>query len=508
VDPRRTETASLADRHLAIRPGADVLLLLALLQVLFSEDRARPGRLAGFTDGLEVVAQAVAPFTPERVASATGLAPGAIRDLARDFAAAPTAACYGRVGVSTQEHGSLACWLVNVLNVVTGNLDRPGGALFTRPAVDLVAFADRIGQRGHFDKGRSRVRGLPEFGGEYPAATLSDEIETPGAGQVRGLLTLAGNPVLSTPNGARLERALGGLDFMVAIDYYLNETTRHAHVILPPTAALEHDHYDVVFHLLAVRNTAKFSPALFDPAPDARHDWQILVDLASRLDRAKGRRTLVSRLTHAAARRLGPAGAVDLLLRFGPYHLSVGALRKTPHGRDLGPLGPCLPDRLYTPNRRIDLAPQRLMAELARLVARLERADASPNGLRLIGRRDLRTNNSWMHNSERLVKGRERCTLLMHPDDATERGLAHGQRVRIASRVGAVEAPLEVTDAMRPGVVSLPHGWGHGRPGTRLAVANAHPGVSLNDLTDELLVDGLTGTAAFSGVPVEVTPAS
>jgi anaerobic selenocysteine-containing dehydrogenase len=279
-------------------------------------------------------------------------------------------------------------------------------------------------------------------------------------------------------------------------------------VILPPTAALEHDHYDVVFHLLAVRNTAKFSPALFDPAPDARHDWQILVDLASRLDRAKGRRTLVSRLTHAAARRLGPAGAVDLLLRFGPYHLSVGALRKTPHGRDLGPLGPCLPDRLYTPNRRIDLAPQRLMAELARLVARLERADASPNGLRLIGRRDLRTNNSWMHNSERLVKGRERCTLLMHPDDATERGLAHGQRVRIASRVGAVEAPLEVTDAMRPGVVSLPHGWGHGRPGTRLAVANAHPGVSLNDLTDELLVDGLTGTAAFSGVPVEVTPAS
>ncbi len=504
VDPRRTETAALADRHLAIRPGTDAFLLLALLHTLFDERLVRPGALAASVDGFDAVERAAAPYAPERVAETTGIGADVIRGLAHDFAAAPAAVCYGRVGVSTQEFGGLCAWLVNVVNVVTGNLDRPGGAMFPLPAADLVAFADRIGLRGHFDKGRSRVRGLPEFGGEYPSAVLAEEIETPGDGQVRGLLTLAGNPVLSTPNGGRLDRALPRLDFMVSIDYYLNETTRHAHLVLPPTAALERDHYDLAFHLLAVRNTAKFSPPLFAPAPGARHDWQILLDLAARLAAAKGRRTLTARLTHAVARRLGPSGAVDLLLRFGPHRLSLRRLRRAPHGVDLGPLTPCLPGRLYTRDRRIQLAPDRLLADLGRLADAATCAD----GLTLIGRRDLRSNNSWMHNSARLVKGRDRCTLLMHPDDAVQRGLQPGQRVRIASRAGAVDAALEVTDAMRKGVVCLPHGWGHGRAGTRLAVANTHPGVSINDLTDELRVDRLTGTAAFSGVPVEVTPAT
>ena len=432
------------------------------------------------------------------------------RELAREFARTSPAVAYGRVGVSTQEFGGLASWLINVLNVVTGNLDRPGGAMFTSPAVDLVDLAARVGQRGHFDKGRSRVRGLPEFGGEYPVAALAEEIETAGEGQIRALVTCAGNPVLSTPNGVRLERALAGLDFMVSVDIYLNETTRHAHLILPPTDALEHDLYDVVFHTLAVRNTAKYSPALFEPPPDARHDWQIFLELARRVDAAKGRGGWKRTLTGAALSRLGPRGLMALAMRLGPHGLrrgfrgvSMGRLRRAPHGIDLGALTPCLPERLYTRAKRIALAPERFVRDVERLRPRLA---AGPNGLLLIGRRDLRSNNSWMHNSERLVKGRERCTLLMHPDDAARRLLDDGQRVRISSRVGSVTAPLELTSDVMPGVVCLPHGWGHHREGTRLGVAGARPGASFNDVADDQAVDALCGTARFSGTPVEVTP--
>jgi anaerobic selenocysteine-containing dehydrogenase len=501
VDPRRTETAALADRHLFIRPGADALLLMALVRTLYEEALLRPDRLAEFTDGVEALRAASQPFAPERVAARVGIPAPEIRELAREFARSPSAAAYGRVGVSTQEFGGLCCWLLNALNVLTGNLDRPGGAMFPRPAVDIVALAARIGQRGHFDKGRSRVRGLPEFGGEYPAQTLAEEIETEGAGQIRALVTSAGNPVLSTPNGARLERALARLDYMVAIDFYLNETTRHAHLILPPTSPLERDHYDLVFHALAVRNTARYSPALFEPAPEARHDWQIMLGLARRLDAKAGRLGLGARLRYALLERLGPAGVVDLALRFGPHRLSLRRLRRQPHGVDLGPLQPCLPGRLYTEDRRIQLAPERLLQD----VARLERtADAGANGLLLIGRRELRSNNSWMHNSERLVRGKPACTLLMHPEDAAARGLADGQLVNLRTRAGSVCAPLQISDAMMPGVVSLPHGWGHGRDGVRLRVAARRPGASLNDLTDEQGADALCGTAVLNGVPVEV----
>jgi len=386
--------------------------------------------------------------------------------------------------------------------------------MFPRPAADLVAFANRIGQRGHFDKGRSRVRGLPEFSGEWPVATLADEIETPGPGQVRALITNAGNPVLSAPNGARLDRALGGLEFMVSIDVYRNETTRHAHLILPPAFGLERSHYDLVFHTLAVRNTAKYSPALFPPAPGARHDWQVLLELGARLEAARDGASLARWLKHGFLRALGPDGIIRLLLRLGPHGpglipfrrgLTLGRLKKQPHGVDLGPLEPSLPGRLYTRARRIDLAPTRLVEDLRRAVLSLSTEARGNGGLELIGRRELRSNNSWMHNCQRLVKGRDRCTLLMSPEDARRRRLTSGQRVRVTSRVGSVEAALEVSDAMRPGVVSLPHGWGHGRAGTSLGVANAVPGVSLNDLTDELRVDPLSGNAAFSGVPVEVT---
>lgn len=503
VDPRRTETARLASHYVPIRPGTDALLLLAVLQVLFEEGLARPGRLAGFSDGLAELRTAAARFPPERVADATGVAAGDLRELARAFAAAPSAVAYGRVGVSTQEFGGLCAWLVNALNVVSGNLDRPGGAMFTRPAADMVRLAPLLGLRGGFARRHSRVRGLPEFGGEWPVATLADEIEHPGPGQVKGFVCVAGNPVLSAPGGRRLERALSGLEFMVSLDPYLNETSRHAHLVLPPSSPLERDHYDLAFQLLAVRDGARYSPAVFPRPAGARHDWETLLGLATRLLRQR-RRPWSARALGAVAGGLGPTRLVGLMLRLGPRRLGLGQLRRQPHGLDLGPLEPCLPRRLATDGRRLRLAPQPFVSDLDRL----EKSIVAPRApLVMIGRRDLRSNNSWLHNSERLVKGPERCTLLMHPADAAERRLADGQRVRVASPEGAVEVPLQVSAEMRRGVVSLPHGWGHDRAGARLSVAALRPGASVNDVNEPRRVDALSGTAAFSGQPVEVTAA-
>lgn len=519
VDPRRTETAELADRHHFIRPGTDALLLLGLLHTLFVDGRVRIGELAGRVDGLAQLRRLVAPFSPARIAPATGIAAAEIVSLARAFAAAPSAVCYGRMGTCTQEFGTLSCWLIDLLNLLTGNLDRPGGALFPTPAVDLRRVASLLGQDGHFDRWRSRVSGLPEFNGELPAAALAEEIETPGRGQIRALITHAGNPALSLPNGPRLERALTRLDFMVSIDIYLNETTRHADLILPPLTGLERDHYALLFHALAIRNTTKYSPALFPAAaadPSRRADWQILLELSSRLLAQHG---LPGRLGGWALRRLGgvlpPSRLIDLALRTGPHRkqgLTLQRLREAPHGIDLGPLEPQLPQLLRTSGQRIDLTPQTLVDDLQRLAARLADAVPSPAGtgepsLLLVGRRQLRSNNSWMHNSLRLVKGKSRCTLLMHPADAAPRGLRSGQAVRITSRVGAVTTEVELSDEVMPGVVSLPHGWGHDRPGTRLQVASQRPGVSMNDLTDEALLDRLSGCSILSGVPVRVATA-
>src|SRR5215813_8719006 len=509
VDPRRTETAALADSHLFIRPGTDALLLAALVRTLLEERLEKPGRLAAFTDGLDPLRAAVAPFAPERVAAPTGIPAEQIRTLARDFARAESAVAYGRVGLSTQAYGGVAQWLVQVLNVLTGNLDRPGGALLTRPAVSPLGLTPR----GGYARNRTRVRKLPSFGGEFPVAALAEEILTDGPGRIRALVILGGNPVLSTPNGAQVEKALGTLDLLVAVDPYLNETTRHAHILLPPTMALEREHYDVAFHLLAVRNTAKWSQALFSPVPGAKHDWEIFQALTRRL-KARGARRLLRPLRALVDRAVTPRRLIDFALRTGPYglrsrhRLSVVALERNPHGVDLGPLEPSLPGRLMTPGKRIQLAPEVLVRDLARVESELLASPRARNGeLLLVGRRDLRSNNSWMHNSQRLVKGPERCTLLMHPDDARARGLSAGQTVQVRSRVGSVPVHLEVTDSMMPGVVSLPHGWGHGRAGVQLRVASAHAGVSLNDLTDDRAVDALLGTAAFSATPVHVTAA-
>jgi anaerobic selenocysteine-containing dehydrogenase len=516
VDPRRTETSRIADAHHFIRPGTDALLLLALLHVVFAENLARPGRLAAFTDGLDTLRALCADWSPERIAAATGVAADDIRRLARDFARAESAVCYGRMGASTQRFGALSQWLIQALNLVTGNLDRKGGAMFTRPAFDAIGLASGLGQRGAFDRRRSRVRGLPEFSGEFPVATLADEVLTPGRGQVRALVTAAGNPVISTPNGRRLDGALAGLEFMVSVDFYINETTRHAHVILPPTFALERDHYDLIFHALAIRNTARYSRPLFEAGPDTRHDWQIFAALKEgieALDPAR-RGTLPARL---AARWVTPRHRLALGLRHGPYGarwnpfsrgLTLSRLARQPHGVDLGPLEPCLPGRLATQNERIELVPGVLVRDLERLTAWLERdAPAAAGELLLIGRRDPRTNNSWMHNSRRLVKGPPRCTLLMNPGDAGRRGIADGAIVEVRSRTGMVCVIVQLTEDIMPGVVSLPHGWGHDRPGVQLRIASANPGVSVNDLTDDLALDVLSGNAALNGVPVLVAPA-
>ena len=486
LDPRRTETAKVATEHHFVRPGSDAAVLLAMLHVLFAEDLTSP---ASYVDGAERVRELVADVTPEAAAAVSGVPAETIRGLARDLAAAERGVVYGRMGLSTQGFGTLCQWAIQALNILTGQLDREGGSLFPEPAADTVG--QRVVGPGARDRWRSRVRGVPEFAGELPAAVMTEEMRTPGEGQVRAMVTIAGNPVLSTPDGARLAEALDELDFMVSVDIYLNETTRHADVVLPPTTALERDQYDLVFHGFAVRNTARWTPAALEAPADARHDWQIFDALTERLG---GRRVGVT-----------PEQAVELLLDAGG-RTTLAELREHPEGVDLGPLRPTLPGRLQTAEQRIDLVPQLvpglIEGEVARLVDSLSAVPA--DGLVLIGRRHQRDNNSWMHNTERLTRGRPRHHLLMHPDDLAARGLADGAVVRVASRVGAVEVEVSAADDVMPGVVSLPHGYGHQVTGTRLGHAAAVTGVSINDLTDPDLLD-VSGNAALNGVPVTVT---
>ncbi len=514
VDPRRSETAELADEHHFIRPGTDPLLIAALIHCLFADGRVQMRDLEPHVRGLDVLEEAVADFAPEAVAERVAISAEKIRGMARAFAEAPSAVCYGRMGTSTVPFGTTTSWLIEALNIVSGNLDRPGGAMFANPPVDVLKLQPPT-ERGRW---RSRTRGTPEFMGELPSATLAEEIETPGDQQVRALVTLAGNPVLSSPAGHRLSDALGKLDFMVSIDFYLNETTRHADLVLPPVSPLERDHFDLAFQLLSVRNTTRWSPAVFEPPDGARNDAEIILALASRLFRGRGISGRAKALGLRALSALGGERAsrivLDLALRTGPHGngmrpwregITVKRLRDSAHGIDLGPLSPCLPDRL--PKRvdgtgpGIDIAPEETVSDLVRLRASLAE---TPPPLVLIGRREMRTVNSWSHNLPSLVKGRVRCVLYIHPTDAEARQIHNGDRVKLTSRVGAVEVPVELTDAVMPGVVSLPHGYGHGVPGIQLKVAAEHAGTSMNDLTDPAEIDPLSGTAVLSGVPVAV----
>ena len=498
VDPRRTETAELASEHLFIRPGADAALLLAMIHVLFRDDLVAPGPLAAFTDGLGEVGDAVSDLTPDWAAPLTGIAAQDIERIAHELAKAEAGICYGRMGVSTQAYGALCQWAIQVINVATGHLDKPGGSLFTRPAMDQVVNTNP----GGFGRFVSRGRGLPEFNYELPAATMVDEIRTEGEGQIRLMFTGAGNPVLSTPNGRALDKALEELEFMISVDPALNETTRHADVILPPTSPLEHDHYDIAFHNLAIRNTARYSPAVFDKPDGAMHDWEIFSALGERV---------AERLNLEPMRSYPPDRMVDAALRGGPYgeqtewQLSIEKLKAHPSGIDLGPLEPSCPERLQTPNQRIQLAIPEVLADIGRFA---RDSDVAGDHYRLIGRRHVRDNNSWMHNHHRLMKGKPRCQLLMHPDDVAKEGWKSGMLVTIQSRVGAIDAELAASDEMMPGVVSLPHGYGHGLAGTRGEVASRHAGVSCNDITDEQFVDQLSGNAAVNGVSVRLSAAA
>ena len=531
IDPRRSETAEVADAHHFIRPGADVYLLAAMVQALFAEDRVRLGRLAAHVEGLEALRAAVAPFTPERVAARCAIDAAVIRQLARDLADAERGCVYGRIGTCTQAYGTLSSWLVDVLNVLTGHLDEPGGAMFPKAAAFAHNTAGKPGSGRGITTGRhrSRVSGAPEVFGELPVTCLSEEIETAGPGQVRALIAIACNPVLSMPGGARLSAALGTLDFMVSLDIYLNETSRHADVILPGPSPLEDSHYDAPFPQLSFRNHARYSGAVFAPPPGQPPEWQNLLRLAAIVQgRGAGADVLAldDEFVEAEVRKFagdhtpavlqavsayrGPDRLLELALRSGPYGdqfglkaggLTLAQVQAAPAGIDLGPLQPRIPELLRTPSGRIELAPAMLIGDLPRALADLA-TPAAP--LVVIGRRDVRTNNSWMHNLPTLAKGPFRCTALVHPDDARRAGLADGTQATLRHDGRELVVQVELSEAMMPGVISLPHGWGHDQPGARLSVAALRPGVNLNHLLDDRLRDPLSGNAVLSGVPVEL----
>ena len=541
VDPRRSETAERADLHLPIRPGTDGHLLAAVARTLLTGGLATPGRLRDHTNGLDELTDALAAFDAERVAPVCGVDPDAIRELARELAASPTAAVYGRIGTCTQEFGTLASWLVDVVNLLTGNLDRIGGAMFATGAAGQPSTKGRPGSgRGmRFGRAHSRVGSRPESLGEFPVSAFAEEIETPGEGQVRAVVTVGGNPVSSNPNSERLDAALASLDFMVSIDPYVNETTRHADVILPPPTPLQKSHYDLALLNFGVRNVANYSPAVLPLAEGQLSEGEIMLRLAgllggdgpdadvSALDDqiARSIATAAVRDEHGpvhdrepdellelTAERSGPERILDIMLRTGPFGdgfgdepdgLSLAQLEAAPHGLDLGPLQPDrIPDLLRTPSGRIEAFPDALRADIDRLRASLARDWTT--SMVLVGRRHVRSNNSWMHNVRTLTTGRNRCTMQIHPDDAERLGLADGAPASVTSRVGQLAIDVEITDGIRPGVVSIPHGFGQNLPGVRLRVAREYRGVNTNVLTDDEFYDPISGNVALNGVPVTV----
>jgi len=512
IDPVRTRTASLADQHLFIRPGTDVFLLAAMVNTAFEEGLAKPGRLGSFTDGIDNVKAAVRMFTAERAAGVTGIRAEDIRRLTREFCDAEKAVCYGRLGTCVQEYGTLTTWLIMVFNIISGKMDAPGGCMFPTPALDLVAFTARANEKGYFGRHHTRVSGWPDFSGEFPVSALAEEILTEGEGQIKALISIAGNPVLSAPNGGLMDQALQQLDFMVSMDWYITESSRHAHIILPPTGIMEHHNFMTMINISGTRNFAAYSKPVFKPEPGTRHNWEILSELTGRF--------ISNPFLRLALKLAKPERLLDLLLRFGPHGsgfnifgagLSLARVGRAEHGLDLGPLEPRLPDRLFTKDKKIHLAPEILIKALQKTennYKALLQQDASDGfNLLLISRRNLMSNNSWLHNCRSMQNRTNRCTLLVNPADAEKHSITNGDFVRVASRIGDIKAAAEVTSRIMAGVVCLPHGWGHGLAGVRLHVASEYPGVSVNDITDNKRID-LSGNAVFSGVPVKIEKAT
>jgi anaerobic selenocysteine-containing dehydrogenase len=533
IDPRRTGTADKADEWVPIVPGTDAAFLLALCHVLFEDGLVDLGDVGDIVNGLDEVRRVAAEFPPERVAETCRIPAETIRRIAREIAAAPTAAVYGRIGLCNQEFGTLASWLIDVVNILSGNFDRPGGLMFGKPiawganSLPDPQWADGVS----FGRWKSRVRGAPEVLGQVPVSCLAEEIAAPGPGQIKALVTVAGNPVISSPDAGRLDEALPLLECMISIDNYLNETTRHADVILPGLSAMEQPHFDDLITMWAARSAGNFSPAIFPPPPDRPAEWEILTRLAGLLAGMTNETINVGEIDDGYFAALceakgidaavamghydhgGPERMLDLQIRSGPFGdrygeqpdgLTLQHFRDRPHGIDMGPMVPMVRDLLDTPSGKIELAPPYITADVTRLATRIERGDA--DSLVLISRRHLRSNNSWMHNVKVLVKGKDRCTLLIHPDDAERLGIEDGKLARVSSEAGAIDVPVEVSDEMMPGVVSLPHGWGHDKEGTRLSVAREHAGVNNNLIAPGRLVDPLSNNAIVNGFPVEVVP--
>jgi anaerobic selenocysteine-containing dehydrogenase len=534
IDPVRTATAAKADEWLPITPGTDAALLLAVVHTLFEENLATLGHLGEHIAGVETLREVTRDWSPERVAAVTGISAQRIRELARQLAGTEKAVVYGRIGLCNQEFGSLASWLVDVVNILTGHLDTPGGAMFPRPAAWTVTSQPQPGLEGglpEFGRWYSRVRGAKEVLGQVPVSCLVEEIATPGEGQIKALITVAGNPVLSTPGGHRLDEVLPQLDAMIAVDLWLNETTRHADVILPGPSPLETPHHDDLILAFAINSIANYSaPVFFPPDRDRPEEWEILirltglcagtaaedVDVAAIDDGFFDYLCFTQGLDGAQIRSHyshgGPERILDLTLRTGPFGdrygeipdgLTLAKLKEQPNGINFGPMIPQIPGNLGTTDKKIRLAPQYLLDDLPRLAQRLDR---EPEDLVLVSRRHLRSNNSWLHTVSALMKGRDRCTLLMHPEDAAKRGVASGDTVTVASSAGEIEVPVEITDAIKVGVVSMPHGWGHGKAGTRMMVANASPGVNTNILSPPTFLDEPSGNGALNGIPVTVAP--
>ena len=496
VDPRRTETALKADEHISIRPNRDALLLAGLIYTLFDENLVTLGHLEDSVLELDELQQAISIFSPEKVSSALEISADKIRSLAKEMANAPSAVCYSRMGASTQEFGGICQWLTNALNILTGNFDSEGGTMFTQPAFDSIKAESSKGKPNTYGRYKSRVHGLPFFNGEFPISTLADEILTEGEGQIKAMITSAGNPVLSSPNGKKLGEAFDSLDFMVSIDIYLNETSRYADIILPAATGIQLSHFDVVFNQFSVRNTVKYSPALFPAKEEQRPDWKIFKELTARMSGKPDDGST-------------PEFILDMMLKssaYGKEGMSLEKLKQHPRGIDLGPLNVCLKDRIQTADDKIHIAPALFINDLGRLEKRflVDAPNSKQFPFELIGRRQARSHNTWTQNSHRLVKGKNPCTLLIHPDDANTLKLSSGEMTQVSSAIGSVEIEIEVSDEMMPGVVSMPQGWGHTQKEINMTIAATQPGVSMNDLTNASNIDTLTGNAVFSGIPVAI----
>jgi len=510
IDPRRTETAKLADEHCFIQPGTDVYFLIGIIQEIIKNGWIKQGHLDSVTKNLDEFLTSIPDIELETISSITGISSANIQRIAKEFSQAESAVCYGRMGACTQKFGGTVHWLINMVNIITGNFDAPGGAMFTSPAFDTLGNSQT---KGHYNKGQSRVRNLPEFAGEYPAVTMADEMLVKGEGQIRAMVTSAGNPILSVPGGEKLDRAFSGLEFMVSIDFYINETTRHADIILPPAFNLNGPHFDVVFNIFAVRDVVKYSNPVFPKEPGTKYDWEIFMGLEKRVAQKNGRK--YSKVNHFLSKKFGPEWLLDLGIRIGEYGslkslfkwngLTLSKVKKQVHGVDLGPLKPRFPKRLFTSDKKIDLAPSIFIDDLKRVISNMAHSNAN-GSLTLIGRRQLRSNNSWMHNCPSLMSGRDRFLILMNPLDAQKKSIADGQKVRVKTSNAQIELEAKLSTEMMPGVISIPHGWGHEGKDTQQRIALENKGGNLNALGDDLAIDPVSGNADLHIRNVKVYP--